>query len=343
MGTQRQAIGTIFLQMPGICWTTLALFLVFGSLPNAGAQDPPPAPFKVIFVSNRQHYWYPHIFLYEHDGKSNGKLVTGFELKDKRLEHQPVLTGDGKVCFFGRENEGEVGQVYSMDLATNQTRNLSDLFRTPNAVFSPSVSSDGKLLAVSTWSRPGSSSRWDVSLFNLETRQTIDLPGLNTSKYDERRAALSGDGNWLAYTTISLDGAGLTDIRLYDVQSKRILNLPEMNSRSTDSFPSLTRDGRLICFASDRDGGSGGFDIYLYDRIDGHFQVLPGLNSPGHEQTPSISPDGRLIAFVSERFNSAGEHDIFVYDRDAQRLLDTPGLNTERDDYDPCIIAVPPH
>lgn len=327
--------------MLGPRWTTIGLFTILGSLPNAGAQDPLPAPFKLVFVSNRQHYWYPHIYLYEHDGKSTGKLVTGFELKDKRLEHQPVVTGDGKMCYFGREIEGEVGQVLSLDLATNQTRGLGDLIRTPNAVFSPSVSSDGKLLAVSTWNRPGLSSRWDVNLFNLETRQSIELAGLNTSKYDERRAALSGDGNWIAYTTNNADAIGLTDIRLYEVPSKHVLPLPEMNSRSTDSFPSLTRDGRLICFASDREGGSGGFDIYICDRIGGHFHSLPGLNSPGHEQTPFISVDGRLIAFVSERFNAAGEHDIFIYDRATQRLLDTPGLNTDRDDYDPCIIALP--
>ena len=85
-------------------------------------------------------------------------------------------------------------------------------------------------------------------LFDLEMRQVVDLATVNTSKYDERRAALSGDGSWMAYTTNNPDGSGLTDIRLYDIQSKQIVTASEMNSAATDSFPSLTRDGRLICF-----------------------------------------------------------------------------------------------
>jgi Tol biopolymer transport system component len=301
--------------------------------------QPPSAPFKLAFVSNREHYWYPHVYLYEHDGKSNGKIIGSIDPQDKRLDHQPVLSADGKTCVFGLEMEGQVGQLRMWDIAANKARELQDLFRTPNAVFSPSLSGDGKLLALSAWNRPGSSARWDVLLFDLAQRQAIDLPSLNTSKYDERRAAISSDGDWLAYTSNAPDGCGLTDIRLYSRPSKHMLPLLEMNSSAADSFPSVSGDGRLICFASDRPNGQGGFDIYLYDRGDGAFIPLPGLNSPGHEQTPFLSREGRWIAFVSERLGSAGEHDIFVYDRSQKRLLETPGLNTDRDDYDPCLIS----
>lgn len=302
--------------------------------------ESPPAPFKLAFVSNREHYWYPHVYLYEHDGKSSGKVTGSIDPQDKRLDHQPVLSTDGKILVFGLEMEGQVGQLRMWDVATNQARDLTDLFRTPNAVFSPSLSGDGKLLAISAWNRPGSSARWDILLFDLTQRQAIELPGLNSSKYDERRVSMSGNGEWLAYTSNSPDGCGLTDIRLYNRQSKEAFPLLEMNSPATDSFPSLTSDGKLLCFASDRRGGQGGLDIYLYDRINGKFLPMPGLNSPGHEQTPFISQDGRWIAFVSERFGSAGEHDIFVYDRSQQRLIETPGLNTDRDDFDPCLITV---
>lgn len=302
--------------------------------------EPPPAPFKLAFVSNREHYWYPHIYLYEHDGKSRGKITGSIEPKDKQLEHQPVLSVDGKACVFGREAEGGVGQLQMWDLTASKGGDFGDLFRTPNAVFSPSLSADAKLLALSTWNRPGSSTRWDVGLYDLAQRKAIDLPGLNTSKHDERRAALSGDGLWLAYTTNAPDGLGLTDIWLYERTSQQVLPLREVNSTATDSFPNLSRDGRLICFVSDREGGQGGSDIYLYDRNDRLFLPLPGLNSPAQEQTPSISQDGRLIAFVSERLGSPGEHDIFVYDRVLNRPLETPGLNTDRDDYDPCVILM---
>ena len=303
----------------------------------AHADDP--VLLKLAFVSNREHYWYPHLYLYEHDGDATGKIVGAINPQDKRLDHQPVLSDDGKLCVFGFEREAEVGRIQLWDLTTNAPRDFGDLFKTPNAVFSPSLSANGRLLSLSAWNRPGSSARWDVLLYDLVDKRPIDLPGLNSSKHDERRGAISGDGRWLAFTSNAPDGRGLTDLRLYDRQSSQVMPLPEMNSTATDSYPSLTHDGRLLCFASDRDGGLGGLDIYLYDCADQRFIPLAGLNSPGHEQSPSISRDGRWIAFVSERFGSAGEHDVFIYDRDRGRLVPTPGLNTDRDDYDPNIVV----
>lgn len=315
----------------------VAICVSFVFVEDAQAQ-PTSSPFTIVFVSNREHYWYPHVYWYEHDGVASGKTVRSIDAKDKFLDHQPVLTADGKLCVFGREAEADVGKLQFWETTANKSTDSGNLFATPNTVFSPSVSSDGKLLALSSWNRPGSSPRWDVLLYDLSQRQAIELPGLNSIKYDERRAALSGNGLWLAYTTNSPQGRGLTDVWFYDRQARQVLMLPELNSPSSDSYPALNADGRLVAFASDRDGGAGGLDVYLFDRVEKKFIDLPGLNSPGHEQTPSISADGRLIAFVSERFESAGEHDIFVYDRVLGRLLETPGLNTDRDDYDPCLV-----
>ncbi len=302
--------------------------------------EEPPAALKLAFASNREHYWYPHVYLYQHDGKSTGKIVGSIDPKDKRLDHQPVLANDGKFCVFGFELEAEVGRLQFWDLQTNAAREFGDLLKTPNAVFSPSLSTDGRWLALSSWNRPGTSARWDVLLYDLTKKEPVDLPGVNTSKHDERRAALSGDGRWLAFTTNAPGGRGLTDLRLYDRDAGKVLPMLEMNSPATDSYPALSGDGRLVCFASDRDGGAGGLDIVLYDQVEQRFVPVPGLNSPGHEQTPSITHDGRFIAFVSERFGAPGEHDIFVYDRQSARLLDTPGLNTDRDDYDPCLVTL---
>ena len=310
-------------------------------LPSSTAfADEPPMTLKLAFVSNREHYWYPHVYLYEHDGKSAGKIVGSIDPKDKRLDHQPVLTADGKFCVFGSEEEAQVGRLQFWDVPTNAARNLGDLFKTPNAVFSPSLSSDGRWLALSAWNRPGTSTRWDILLYDLAKKQPVELPGLNTPKHDERRAAISGDGRWLAYTTNAPDGKGLTDIRLFDRESGQIDALPELNSSASDSYPTLSGDGRLVCFASDRQGGMGGLDVFLFDRIARQLVSVSGLNSPGHEQTPSITSDGRFIAFVTERFGAPGEHDIFIYDRQRGQFLETPGLNTDRDDYDPSLIVV---
>ncbi len=295
---------------------------------------------KLAFVSNREHYWYPHVYLYEHDGVDQGRVVAALDPQDKRLDHQPVLTGDGQVCVHGFEHEGQLGQIRWWDVANKQPRELTAVNQGKNTVFSPSLSLDGRWLAYSGWARAGATARWDIFLYDVEHDQMVELPQLNTAKYDERRAALSGDGQWLAYTTNDPEGEGLTDLRVYDRAQQQIAALPGLNSAATDSYPSLSGDGRWLCFASDRETGTGGFDIYLYDRQQAQLVPLPGLNSPGHEQSPNLSRDGRYIAFVSERFEGAGEHDIYVYDRQLQRLLPTPGLNTDRDDYDPHVISV---
>jgi len=318
-----------FLLIAAIASTTAAI---------ASAQQP---LLRVAFVSNREHYWYPHVYLYELDDHSEGKIIGSIQPQDKRLDHQPVLSADGRLCVYGFEVEATVGQLQLWDIAENKSLELSEVNKGPNAIFSPSLSNDSNLLAFSGWSRAGSSARWDVFLFDRSAGKMIDLPGLNTAKFDERRAALSGDGRWIAFTTNHPSGQGLSDIGLYDRQTSQILSCPEINSPASDSYPSLSADGSLICFASDRDQSMGGLDIFLFDTGQRKIVDLPGLNSPGHEQSPFITADGRYIAFVSERFGSPGEHDVFIYDRAAGKLLDTPNLNTDRDDYDPSIIVVP--
>jgi Tol biopolymer transport system component len=305
------------------------------------AAEPVSPQLRLAFVSNREHYWYPHIYLYEHDGRSAGQIAGSIQPLDKRLDHQPVLSADGRVCVYGYEMEGGVGRLGLWDFQQRQARELDRVNQGPNAVFSPSLSADGQWLAFTAWGREGGSARWDVFLYDVHRDAMVDLPGVNSLDADTRRVALSGDGRWLAYTTLSAAGQGRTDIFRYDRETGQIDPLEELNSPASDSFPSLSRDGRLLAFASDRTGGQGGLDIYLFDCETRQFVHLPGLNSPGHEQTPSLTSDGRWIAFVSERLDGAGEHDIYLYDRQRECLLETPGLNTERDEYDPSLIVIP--
>lgn len=307
-------------------------------------EDPSPdnsaARLTIAFVSNRGHYWYPHVFLYEHDGAGSGKIVANLDPQDKRLDHHPALSADARYCVFGTEYEAQVGQLQYWDLKRNTKLELGDIANTPNTLFSPSLSADGRWLAFSGWNRPGTSARWDIFLYDLEAKRLVDLPQLNTSVYDERRSAISADGNWIAFTTNAVEGRGLTDIWLYDRQAAVVLPLSDMNSSAMDNYPALSAGARWVCFASDREGGMGGLDIFLFDRVMNKQIELPGLNTPGHEQSPSITADGRFIAFVAEHLDAEGEHDIFVYDRLRQRLVPTPGLNTDRDDYDPFIVEV---
>jgi Tol biopolymer transport system component len=307
----------------------------------AAADEPALVPkLRLALASNREHYWYPRIVIYDHDGALRGQVVKVLTSPDKRLDHHPALAGDGQRLVYGWEAEGGVGRMQLWDLKAGAGQELGELDQAATTLFSPSLSADGKLLAFTAWSRPGASSRWDVHLWDLMAKKPIELANLNSQQFDERRVAISGDGRWLAFTTNADGGQGLSDIRLYDRETGKVDLLAELNSPASENYPALSGDGGQIAFTSDREGGSGGTDVYLFDCRARKLVELPGLNAPGQEQSPSLSASGRYLAFVSERLGSAGEQDTYLYDRTLCRLLDTPGLNTARDDFDPVVIEL---
>jgi Tol biopolymer transport system component len=322
----------------------LLLFIVVFSVFSAilPAQERPSGKLLIAFASYRERPKHPNIFFYEHDGVAQGKIVGSVATPRSvaSADSHPTLSHDGKSCAFTFELENNTGRIHFWDLKEQKLIELPTINTSPNAQMSPSLSGDGKLLAFAAWNRPGAVGQgWHVFLYDLPNKKFLDLPDLNRSTTDDRMPALNGDGRLLAFTSNRPDGAGLTDIYLYDRQESKVIALPQLNSKHMDAQPSVSADGNLIAFVSDRPGGSGGRDIYLFDRAAGRLVPLPGLNSVAHEYAPSLSPDGRFIAFVSERLGGQGERDIYLYDRQAQKVLPTPGLNSARDDFDPCVIV----
>ena len=327
-----------------IAWCASALCVVamsLGRLASVAADEPPlEARLRIALASNRDHYWYPRIVLYEHDGATRGRILKTLSSPDKRLDHQPALAAQTRLGVFGWEAEGGVGRLRLWDFEKSAVIEAPELDRVPNTLFSPSLSADAQWLAFTGWALPGGSSRWDVGLFDLKQRRMVELPSLNPAGYDQRRVAISGDGKWLAFTTNARDGRGLTDIRVYNRDTRQTDALREANSSAGENYPTLNHDGSLVGFTSDRETGAGGQDVYVFDRASRALVPLPGLNSPAQEQSPALSGSGRYVVFVSERFEGEGEHDVFLFDRVAGRLVPTPDLNTARDDFDPAIIEV---
>jgi len=308
---------------------------------QASADEPHfEARLRIALASNRDHYWYPRIVLYEHDGVGKGRIAKTFSSPDKRLDHQPSLAAQTRLGVYGWEAEGGVGRLRLWDSEKGTPIELPELDRIPNTLFSPSLSADAQWLAFTGWALPGASSRWDVGLFDLKNRRMVELPGLSSVEFDERRVAMSGDGKSLAFTTNARDGQGLSDIRVYHRETRAIDLLREANSAAGENYPTLNHDGSLVGFTSDRETGEGGQDVYVFDRTARALVPLAGLNGPGQEQSPALSGSGRFVVFVSERFEGAGEQDLFLYDRVAGRLLTTPDLNTARDEFDPAIVEL---
>jgi len=320
----------------------LTLLLLAGLLLPRTVLADAPGKLLLAFASFRERPRHPKVYFYEHDGKASGKIVGSIDAVNQRSDYHPSLSHDGRFCAFASELENQTGRISFWDRKDKKLVALPVINDSPNAQLGPTLSGDGKLLAFYAWNRPGAGPRWSVLLYSIADRKLVDLPRLNRPAVDARMPALSGDGRWLAFTSNAKGGAGLTDIYLYDRKESKIVPVPKLNSAHMDIEPSLSADGRLIAFVSDRPGGKGGRDIYLFDRVAGKYLPLPGLNSSAHEQSPSLSPDGRYLAFVSERISGAGERDVYLYDVQARRLLPTPGLNSKREDFDPCLIVLPP-
>jgi Tol biopolymer transport system component len=318
----------------------LSLLLALALL---GAAPPLRAPAEtaplllIAFSSYREDLGYPRVYFYRHDGRGSGEIVGHVEPGTTRSDHRPALALNGKLCATTQEVVAKVSQIALWDVEAKKPLELPNL-AAGVADLGPSLSADGKLLAFSSWRRPGPSG-WNVYLYDRAERK-VELPeGLN-SDADDRMPSISADGRFIAFASSRPGGEGLSDIYLYDRMSRALVPLPGLNGPQSETEPSLSGDGRLLAFVSTRPDGAGQRDIYLYDRQAARLLPLPGLNSPAPEQAPALTADGRYLAFVSERLEGAGHRDIYLYDRRLGKLLPTPGLNSARDDVDPAILLL---
>ncbi len=317
-----------------------ALILACGFASRAEvASAAEPTKLLIAFASYKDRPQSPQLFFYEHDGIGSGKLITGVPAVAKRSDHHPCFSGDGRLCAFASEAEGQPCTIQVFDRVENKLLELPTLNDTPNMQAGPTLSLDGRTLIAEAWSRPQFTGRWDLLQYDLARKETSNLPRVNLARGDERHPAISGDGRLLAFVS-NQSGNGPTDIALVTWPGGDVVDLPGVNSDANDTEPWLDATGRLLAFASDRPGGEGGRDIFLYDRDTRAFLPLPGVNTSGQEQSPALSPDGRFLMFVSERLDGAGERDVLLYDLSHKKILPLPGLNSPRDDFDPCVIVV---
>jgi Tol biopolymer transport system component len=116
------------------------------------------------------------------------------------------------------------------------------------------------------------------------------------------------------YLVFVSDRNGSQAVYLFDVQNRRLIDLPGLNSLDRiASHPSVSEDGRYIVFAASRQGRS---DIYLYDRSTQQRQNLTA-NVQAEVRNPTISADGTRIAYEVAQ---DGQWDVVAGDRSGQPL-----------------------
>lgn len=197
----------------------------------------------------------------------------------------------------------------------------------------PAFSAGGRLCA---WTQEIVGKVSQIGLWDVEGRKEVPLPNLGAGVAD-LGPAVSGDGEWVAFSSWRRPGPGGWDLFLYQRKTEKVTTPEGLNTEQDDRMPAMSADGRYLAFSSTRPGGAGLGDIYLYDLQTKALVPLPGLNGPTSEVEPSLSADGRLIAFVAARPDGAGQRDIYLYDRAAGKVLPLPGLNSEAAEQAPSL------
>ena len=147
------------------------------------------------------------------------------------------------------------------------------------------------------------------------------LTGVNTPM-NEGAQTITADGNYLIFTGCGRgDGIGSCDLyfseRIGDRWSEAQNLGPAVNTRASESQPSLSQDGTLLFFASNRDGGLGGDDIYVSGRQpDGRWSRPMNLgktvNTSGNDRYPFWAADNKTLYFTSTGRKGMGGADLFM-------------------------------
>lgn len=320
-----------------IAGSLLLAGVVFGWAAPVSAAEP---SVLIAVSSYRNRPMHPEILFYKLDPSGVCAPAGGVTPVTKRSDHHPVFSGDGKLCLFASEAEGQPCVILAWDLAAQKLVDLPGLNESPHAQAAPAVTADGQVIFFEAWARPGFAGRWDLLQYSRKDGKVTTVGTINRPRRDERAATVSADGSRLVFT-VAGENNRPTDLQLLDLRTGQVDNLSEANSDAVETDPALSADGQLLALISDRNAESNGPDVLLFDLAARTFVDAPGLNSAGNEQAPALSADGRYVVFVSERLDGVGERDVLLYDRQKGALVPLPGVNSVLDEMDPAIVVVP--
>ncbi|TAF55932.1 MAG: Tol biopolymer transporter periplasmic protein [Oscillatoriales cyanobacterium] len=114
--------------------------------------------------------------------------------------------------------------------------------------------------------------RQNIYLYDLQTNQTIDLPGLNTLTTLASDPDVSSDGRYIVFVGNRQDRSG---IYLYDRQARQVREIAA-NLRASVRNPTISADSLRIAFEASINGQ---WDILVYTRSGQPIEVpsLPPL------------------------------------------------------------------
>lgn len=237
-----------------------------------------------------------------------------------------TLSADGLTLYFSADTNGsngiwratraDRGAIFSEAQAVSFSH-FTDETRIPFLSFD-----GGRLYFTRDSSESGLDTGYDLVVAEQTTGPTSfgapsAVGGVN-SAYNDRRAWLSDDELRIVFVSDRTEGEGDDDLweAARDTPSDDFsdtVNLPGINTASSEDSPTLSPDGLTLYFVSDRvaPGAAGGKDIYRASRQDpdgtfGDVVNLTVLNSAQTEADLALSHDGQELFFSTKRGPAAG-------------------------------------
>jgi tetratricopeptide (TPR) repeat protein len=193
---------------------------------------------------------------------------------------------------------------------------LDTVINTSAAELSPVVSGDGQTMVFVRRLK-----FYDAILLTSKQGDTwSQIENLNPqvgSDGDFYPVSLSYNGNELYLVKTSLDNSDIYVSYLRNATWTKAEPLNKhINSKTNETWASVSGDGKTLWFTSARKGGQGGLDIY-YSRRDDNFQWGAAknagkvINTPFDEESPCLTNNNQLLFFSSKGHYSMGGFDIF--------------------------------
>lgn len=267
----------------------------------------------------------------------DSKTNLGPNINTSYNETRPVISPDGKVLYFCRQNypENTSGKedpqdIYYSILENGQWSPAKNIGPPLNDAFANgvnSVSPDGNSLLLINQYSEFQPIENGVSL-TYKTEDGWNFPEKLTLRdfYNHSEYAdffLSSDGKALIMAIERDDSQGDQDIYVSldqwgNTWSAPINLGPVINTPKAEFAPFLSADGKTLYFASEGHSGFGGSDIFFSERLDDTWlnwseptNMGSMINTPDWDAYYSTTAKGDFAYFVSMKGAKSGSKDIF--------------------------------
>ena len=220
--------------------------------------------------------------------------------KDSIFKSKIYYISDAGINKNGKKGK----QLFVMDF---DGENIKQLTFHNGYVFSPGISSDGKLAVYSVILNDGDKKNVDLYLLDIEKKESKILS--NFKGINSGAVFMPGDKEII----LTLTHSGNAELYKLNLESKNLF--PLTRHFSSDVDPSISSDGKMVTFLSTRPGKP---MIYTLNPEKTEFEIKRISYVGEYNATPRFSPDGKIIVFSSWLDN---QFDLFRLDRSGMNLV----------------------